>query len=96
LPIIRYKVIIVAGQANALSFVPHLHFQKTTGMVDISNTEVERIVTDPDLPDFQIRIPAGAQIIGWDGQPNTQISVRRVCPVRADSEGFSVSRDLIS
>lgn len=50
LPIIPYKVTIVAGQANALSFVPHLHFQKTTGMVDISNTGVERIVTDPDLP----------------------------------------------
>jgi hypothetical protein len=78
LPIIPYKVTIVAGQANALSFVPHLHFQKTTGMVDISNTGVERIVTDPDLPGFQMKIPAGAQIIGWDGQPNTQISVRRV------------------
>jgi RHS repeat-associated protein len=78
LPIIPYKVTIVAGQANALSFIPHLHFQKTTGMVDISNTGVERIVTDPDLPGFQMRIPAGAQIIGWDGQPNTQMSVRRV------------------
>ena len=78
LPIIPYKVTIVAGQANALSFVPHLHFQKTTGMVDISNTGVERIVTDPELPGFQMRIPAGAQIIGWDGQPNTQMSVRRV------------------
>ena len=78
LPIIPYKVTIVAGQSNALSFVPHLHFQKTTGMVDISNTGVERIVTDPDLPGFQMKIPAGAQIIGWDGQPNTQMSVRRV------------------
>ena len=78
LPIIPYKVTIVAGQANALSFVPHLHFQKTTGMVDISNTGVERIVTDVDLPGFQMRIPAGATIIGWDGQPNTQLSVRRV------------------
>ena len=78
LPIIPYKVTIVAGQANALSFVPHLHFQKTTGMVDISNTGVERLVTDPELPGFQMRIPAGATIIGWDGQPNTQMSVRRV------------------
>ncbi len=78
LPVIPYKVMIVAGQANVLSFVPHLHFQKTTGMVDISNTGVERIVTDPELPGFQMKIPAGAQIIGWDGQPNTQISVRRV------------------
>jgi len=78
LPIIPYKVTIVAGQANAMSFVPHLHFQKTTGMVDISNTGVERIVTDPDIPAFQMRIPAGAQIIGWDGQPNTQVSIRPV------------------
>ena len=78
LPVIPYKVTIVAGQANVLTFVPHLHFQKTTGMVDISNTGVERIVTDPELPGFQMKIPAGAQIIGWDGQPNTQISVRRV------------------
>ncbi|MFO0699952.1 MAG: RHS repeat-associated core domain-containing protein [Nitrospira sp.] len=78
LPVIPYKVTIVAGQVNVLSFVPHLHFQKTTGMVDISNTGVERIVTDPELPGFQMKIPAGAQIIGWDGQPNTQISVRRV------------------
>jgi len=78
LPVIPYKVTIVAGQANVLSFVPHLHFQKTTGMVDISNSGVERIVTDPALPGFQMRIPAGAVITGWDGQPNTQISIRRV------------------
>jgi hypothetical protein len=57
LPIIPYKVTIVAGQANALSFIPHLHFQKTTGMVDMSNTGVERIVTDPELPGFHMRIP---------------------------------------
>ncbi|MDF0645581.1 MAG: carboxypeptidase-like regulatory domain-containing protein [Nitrospira sp.] len=33
LPVIPYKVAIVAGQANALRFVPHLHVQKTTGLV---------------------------------------------------------------
>jgi RHS repeat-associated protein len=78
LPIIPYKVTIAAGQTNQLSFVPHLHVQKTTGLVDISNSAVERIVTDPDLPGFQMTIPAGATITGWDGQPNTQVSVRRV------------------
>ncbi|MBH0199887.1 MAG: hypothetical protein HP497_10800 [Nitrospira sp.] len=78
LPVIPYKVTIVANQANAMSFVPHLHFQKTTGMVDISNAAVERLVTDPEMLGFQMKIPAGAQIIGWDNQPNTQISVRRV------------------
>ncbi|MGH8581986.1 MAG: DUF6531 domain-containing protein, partial [Gammaproteobacteria bacterium] len=77
-PIIPYKVTIVAGQNNTLGFTPHLHFQKTTGMVDISNSSVERVVTDPEIPGFEMRIPAGATIIGWDGQPNTQVSTRRV------------------
>ena len=49
-----------------MSFIPHLHFQKTTGMMDISNTGVERIVPDPEPPGFQMRIPPGAQIIGCD------------------------------
>ncbi len=53
------KVTIVAGQANTLGFTPHLHFQKTTGMVDISNSAVERVVTDPEIPGFAMRIPAG-------------------------------------
>jgi len=78
LPAIPLTVTIVAGQANALRYTPYLHFQKTTGLVNIANSAVERLVTDPDLPGFQLRIPAGAQIIGWDGQPNTQMSVRRV------------------
>ena len=78
LPAIPLTVTIVAGQANVLSYIPALHFQKTTGLVDIANSAVERLVTDPDLPGFQLRIPAGVTIIGWDGQPNTQMSVRRV------------------
>ena len=60
LPIIPYKVTIVAGQMNALSFIPYLHLQKSTGMVDISNISVERVVNDPEPPGFQMRIPAGA------------------------------------
>ncbi len=78
LPIIPYKVTIVAGQNNTLGFTPHLHFQKTTGLVDISNSSVERIVTDPTVPGFKMTIPAGVTITGWDGQPNTQVSVREV------------------
>jgi hypothetical protein len=81
LPIIPYKVTIVAGQANTLGFVPHLHFQKTTGLTDIANSAVQRIVTDPAIPGFQMTLPAGASITGWDSQPNNQISVR---PVQLD------------
>ena len=77
-PIIPYKVTIVAGQANTLAFTPHLHVQKTTGLVDISNGSVQRIVTDPSLPGLEMRVPAGVTITGWDGQPNTQVSLRKV------------------
>lgn len=77
-PIIPYKITIVAGQNNSLGFIAYLHFQKTTGLVDISNSTVERIVTDPEIPGFQMTLPVGATITGWDGQPNNQISIRRV------------------
>src|SRR5439155_11809303 len=78
LPIIPYKVTIVAGQNNTLGFTPYLHFQKTTGLVDISNSLVDRPVTDPTIPGFQMTIPRGVTITGWDLQPNTQVSVRPV------------------
>ncbi len=81
-PLIPYKVTIVAGQANTLGFTPFLHFQKTTGLVDISNSSVERVVTQPELPGFVMRIPAGVTITGWDGQPNTQVSIRKVATDR--------------
>ncbi|MEK6526336.1 MAG: DUF6531 domain-containing protein, partial [Nitrospirota bacterium] len=45
---------------------------------DISNSGVQRIVTDPEIPVFQMTIPAGVTITGGDGQPNTKISVRRL------------------
>ncbi len=77
-PIVPYKVTIIAGQTNTLGFVPHLHFQKTTGLTDIANSAVQRIVTDPAVPGLQMTIPAGATITGWDNQPNNQISVRPV------------------
>ena len=77
-PIIPYKVTIVAGQANSLGFTPHLHFQKTTGLVDVSQPAAPRVVTDPGVPGFQMTIPAGVTITGWDGQPNTQVSIRPV------------------
>jgi hypothetical protein len=80
LPIIPYKVTIVANQMNALSFIPHFHLQKSTGMVDISNISVERVVTDPEPPGFQMRIPPGAQIISCDAcAVNESASFMAVC-----------------
>ncbi len=92
LPIIPYKVTIIAGQTNTLGFTPYLHFQKTTGLVDISNSSVQRVVTQPELPGFQMTIPAGVTITGWDGQPNTQVSIRRVAIDRNPLPPFPADR----
>ncbi len=54
----------MAGQANTLGFTPYLHRQKTTGMMDISNSSVQRVVTDPELPGYIMTLPAGVSIIG--------------------------------
>ncbi|MFQ5846383.1 MAG: RHS repeat-associated core domain-containing protein [Candidatus Methylomirabilales bacterium] len=71
-------VTIEAGKVNTLPFTPFLHPQKATGFVDISNSSVERVVTDPHLPGFEMRFPPGVTVTGWDGQPNTKVSVRTV------------------
>ena len=39
--------------------------------------------TDPLLAGFEIRTPAGVTIVGWDGQPNTQVGMRIVPPDRS-------------
>src|SRR2546425_698800 len=69
-------------------------------MVDISNSSVQRAVTDPSIPGFQMTIPAGVTITGWDGQPNTQVSVRQVPidriplpPLPGDRVGVSAYMD---
>jgi hypothetical protein len=35
-------------------------------------------ITFANVPDFQVTIPVGVNIIGWDGQANTQVSVKAI------------------
>jgi RHS repeat-associated protein len=72
-PIVPVPVTIVAGQDNHLPWPASLH-EMSRNYTPI-NPSQETVVTDPAVPNFELRIPAGAQIIGWDGQPNTQVSV---------------------
>lgn len=76
-PTIPHNITIVEGIVNRLPFQPFLHAQKNVNFTAI-NPVGETIVTDPDLPGVVLRIPAGVQIIGWDGQPNTRVSMRAV------------------
>ena len=50
-------------------------------------------MTDPAIPNFALSIPAGAQIIGWDGQPNTQVSVAVVSSDRNALAPFPILPD---
>jgi RHS repeat-associated protein len=77
-PIVPVPVTIVAGQDNHLPWAAYLH-EMSRNYTPI-NPSQETVVTDPTVPNFELRIPAGAQIIGWDGQPNTRVSVS-VVPV---------------
>jgi YD repeat-containing protein len=74
---IPVTVTIQPTVANSLGFVPHLHAQPVTRSLPVAPSGPTP-VTFATLPDFQVTIPAGVQIIGWDGQPNTQIGVRAV------------------
>ncbi len=91
-PTIPLTVTLQPGTVTSLPFVPRLHRQQTTGAVDISTTSVQRVVTPPDLPGFTMTIPAGVTILGWDGQPNTQVSIRKVPLDRSPLPPFPADR----
>src|SRR3990172_5108944 len=73
---------IAPGQVTPLGFTPHLHAQPVGRTVPIVPGQATTI-TDPAIPGFVVQIPAGVTIIGWDGQPNTQIGMRVVPPDRS-------------
>jgi hypothetical protein len=76
-PTIPVTLNVQPGLVNSVGFVPHLHAQPVTQPLPVAPS-VATPITFANVPDFQVTIPAGVQIIGWDGQPNTQIGVRPV------------------
>ena len=81
-PTIPVTVTIAPGQVTPLGFTPHLHAQPVGRTVPIVPGQATTI-TDPAIPGFVVQILAGVTIIGWDGQPNTQIGMRVVPPDRS-------------
>jgi hypothetical protein len=74
---IPVTVTIQPGIVNTLGFTVYLHAQPVTQSLPVA-PGVATPIAFANLPDFQVTIPAGVQIIGWDGQPNTQMGVRAV------------------
>jgi YD repeat-containing protein len=73
---IPVAVTVSEGDANGLPYTIHLHEANTKTYTDITQNQTRDIeVTDPDIPDFKMIIPQGAQIIGHDGQPNEKVSI---------------------
>lgn len=86
---IAMPVMIVAGQDNKglTSFIGRVDATRFTNVVPGAAASV----TDPDIPNFSLNIPAGATLVGWDGQPVTKINVRKVpvdrLPIRPIPDG---------
>jgi RHS repeat-associated protein len=76
-PTIPVTFNVQPGVINELGYVPRLHGQSVANLIPIVPGQAS-VITVPDLPGFKMTIPVGVQIIGWDGQPNTQFSVTAV------------------
>ncbi len=77
MPTIPISADITANIKNSMPFTPYLHRQKNHNFVKI-NPAKDTILTDPELPGFEMRIPQGVNIIGWDHKANLKVSVRTV------------------
>ncbi len=70
------QMTIQGGVANILPHQVYLHevsqiyFPITPG--------AQTVISPPAIPDFTMIIPVGTTITGWDGQPNTKISITPV------------------
>jgi RHS repeat-associated protein len=81
-PTVPLTMTITPGVVNPLGFVPRLEAMPATKLVPIVPGQ-HTVLTDPALPGFQMTIPAGVQIIGWDGYPNTQVGVTAIAVDRS-------------
>ena len=69
-------VTILSGKINKLPYQIYIHEVNTRYFTQIIPS-TDTIAKDPNIPDFEIKIPAGVNIIGWDGQANTKVSMTR-------------------
>jgi RHS repeat-associated protein len=86
-------VTIATGVANDLLYPIYLHEVSQEYVTIVPGQEA--IVNPPNIPDFSMHIPQGTTIVGWDGQPNTQVSVTPVpidrLPIRPIPEGVQTN-----
>ena len=70
------QMTIQPGIANVLPYPVFLHEVSQNYIPIVPGAQT--IVAPSDVPDFTMIIPAGTTITGWDGQPNTRVSITPV------------------
>jgi RHS repeat-associated protein len=77
-PIWPYTTALPANQVTVLPDWTISPPPLATSFTPIANAAQEQVITDPRFPGLEIRLPAGASIMGWDGVPKNRIAVERV------------------
>ena len=86
-----YGIDIVAGQVTELTHAVYLPQVRAKDWINVSiPTRVETIVTHPELPGFEIRIPKGAVIRDRHGKIINRLAV---VPVPVDRAPFPLPKD---
>lgn len=76
-PIWPYSVTVVANQMILLKDFVIAPPPEAQTFTPISNATQDQKITDTRFPGLEIVLPAGAEIVGWDGVKKTQIAVEK-------------------
>lgn len=79
-PIWPYSVRLQAGEVLTLADWTINPPPADDKFVQIANAAGEQRVADPRYPGFEVVLPAGVSITGWDGVKKTRIAVQRIEP----------------
>src|SRR5262249_43136343 len=79
-PIYHVDLTIVAGQHLALAPFPITPPPPPERFTPISNGTQAQVITDARFPGFELTLPQGVTITGWDGTPKTRIAIQRLTP----------------
>ena len=79
-PIWPFNVSLVAGEVRNLEDWVINPPPSDDKFRPIANAAQEQRITDERFPGFEVVLPAGATITGWDGVRKTRIAVERVTP----------------
>ncbi len=79
-PIYKVDLQITAGQLLTLPPFRITPPPPPERYTPFDNATQDQIITDPRYPGFELTLPRGASIIGWDGTPKSRVAIERILP----------------